>query len=349
MANRSRHLRFVQRLFVEEFEKRLCLSEVSFAAHDISLGPGASSVVTADLDGDGDADVISASYFENETGWYENTDGKGSFGQRQNIGTGGLSTYGADVDGDHDIDVISSGANKILWHENIDGKASFVEHNVITDAGGRVPSVYAVDVDGDGDVDVLSASSYISKISWYENTDGKGTFGLQEVIASDVSFAQSVYAADVDGDGDVDVVAGFYKSIAWYENVDGKRAFEQQEISNTESGWPIIAADVDGDGDEDVLAADFTKIAWYENLSPIRNQAAGDANRDGQFDQLDIVQVLQAAKYLTGLPATFEEGDWNSDGLFNQLDIIAALQTGNYLKGRFAARAVDTAFAALGS
>jgi hypothetical protein len=73
-------------------------------------------------------------------------------------------------------------------------------------------------------------------------------------------------------------------------------------------------------------------------LNPRRfpNNEPGDANRDLQFDSLDIVQVLQSAKYLTGETATFEEGDWNSDGVFNQFDIVAALQTGNYLRGPFA-------------
>ena len=108
-----------------------------------------------------------------------------------------------------------------------------------------------------------------------------------------------------------------------------------------------IAADVDGDGDVDVLAGSN----WYENVA----LQAGDANRDLQFDQQDVVQVLQAAKYLTGQPATFAEGDWNDDGFFNQLDIIAALQTGNYLQGPYASLAksdreadVDEVFDELG-
>ena len=61
--------------------------------------------------------------------------------------------------------------------------------------------------------------------------------------------------------------------------------------------------------------------------------AAGDANRDFQFDQLDIVQVLQGAKYLTGGPATFEEGDWNGDGVFDQLDIVEACSRAITCKG----------------
>ena len=76
---------------------------------------------------------------------------------------------------------------------------------------------------------------------------------------------------------------------------------------------------------------------------------AGDADQDFDFDQLDLVQVQIAAKYLTGQAATWGEGDWDGapggapgsppagNGLFDQLDIIAALSSGNYLNGPYAA------------
>jgi hypothetical protein len=76
---------------------------------------------------------------------------------------------------------------------------------------------------------------------------------------------------------------------------------------------------------------------------------AGDANMDLEFNQLDLVQVQIAAKYLTAQAATWGEGDWNGapggspdnpptgDGLFNQLDIIAALGADTYLTGPYAA------------
>lgn len=76
---------------------------------------------------------------------------------------------------------------------------------------------------------------------------------------------------------------------------------------------------------------------------------AGDADMDLDFDQLDLVQVQIAAKYLTGNPASWGEGDWNGapggspgappvgDGLFDQRDVIAALAAGKYLTGPYAA------------
>ena len=76
---------------------------------------------------------------------------------------------------------------------------------------------------------------------------------------------------------------------------------------------------------------------------------AGDADQDLDFDQLDLVKVQIANKYLTGQAATWGEGDWDGapggspgsppagDGLFNQFDIIAAQQGAAYLTGPYAA------------
>jgi hypothetical protein len=76
---------------------------------------------------------------------------------------------------------------------------------------------------------------------------------------------------------------------------------------------------------------------------------AGDANRDLEFDQLDLVQVQQRALYLTGQAATWGDGDWDGapggspgqppagNGLFDQLDVVAAAQGAKYLTGPYAA------------
>ena len=79
--------------------------------------------------------------------------------------------------------------------------------------------MYAADIDGDGDLDALSASFNDSKIAWYENLDGQGTFGPQLVISAVASGAIAVYAANLDGDEDLDVLSAssFDNKIAWYE------------------------------------------------------------------------------------------------------------------------------------
>ncbi len=54
-----------RRLCVEQCESRYCLSSIAFTTHEIikSDASGASDVHAADIDGDGDLDVLSASAF----------------------------------------------------------------------------------------------------------------------------------------------------------------------------------------------------------------------------------------------------------------------------------------------
>ena len=68
------------------------------------------SVYAADIDGDGDMDILSASRDDNKIAWYEN-DGRGNFSEQMVINTITLnpqSIYATDLDGDGDKDVLSA-------------------------------------------------------------------------------------------------------------------------------------------------------------------------------------------------------------------------------------------------
>ena len=182
---------------------------------------GAKSVFAADLDGDGDMDLASAftannfyDVVDNKIAWYENTDGKGTFGSQQIVSTS--------ADGAASIvylrltwtemetwtwQVLLPGDNKIAWYENTDGKGTFGSQQIVSTSAAHAESVFAADLDGDGDMDLASASSGDNKIAWYENTDGKGTFGSQQIVSTSADGAYSVFAADLDGDGDMDLAS----------------------------------------------------------------------------------------------------------------------------------------------
>ncbi|MFH2142730.1 MAG: FG-GAP-like repeat-containing protein [Bacteroidota bacterium] len=237
---------------------------------------GIESVYACDIDGDGDNDLITASYGDKKIAWYENTDGVGSFGPQQIISifaAGALSVYACDIDGDSDIDVLSASISddKIAWYENIDGNGVFGVQQIINDSADGAWSVYACDIDGDGDNDVLSASSIDNEIVWYENTSGNGNFGSKQIISTNVSDARSVYACDIDGDGDNDVLSASRSDskIAWYENTDGVGTFGNQIIicASAFGAYFVFACDIDGDGDNDVLWVSDTedKVVWHEN------------------------------------------------------------------------------------
>ena len=166
----------------------------------------------------------------------------------------------------------------------------------------------AADLDGDGDLDVLSASDQDRDVSWYENVDGLGTFGPEQIIMQrlfrrPVVRIDAVSAADLDNDGDLDVVAAeeFGHQTLWAENTDGKGTFaDQQPIgpSSELTGGSVHIFDIDEDGDADILAASDHEgiIAWHEN------RVIGDSNDDGMFDTSDLVRVFQAGEYLDVVP-----------------------------------------------
>ena len=323
------------------------------------------SVFSADLDGDGDNDVLSASYFDGKIAWYRNTDGLGSFGPQQIITIAAdyaYSVFVADLDGDGDPDVLSASAfhDKIAWYENTDGLGSFGPQQIITTEADWALSVFAADLDGDGDHDVLSASNFDDKIAWYENIDGLGSFGPQQIITTEANDARSVFAADLDGDGNTDVLSAsnYDDKIAWYRNTDGLGTFGPQQIITTAANgaFSVFAADLDGDGDNDVLSASSVddQIAWYETPSDcngnaipdvcdiaagtsedcngngkpdeceldVRCPCEGDVNRDGTVDPLDSGFVLSrfGCPVGEGHPGC-DAADQNGDGMVDPLDV----------------------------
>ena len=149
----------------------------------------------------------------------------------------------------------------------------FGPQQVLTSSASGAWSVVAADVDRDGDRDVLTASRFDHEVSRFENRDGLGGFGNEQLIA-EVAGASSVFAVDVDGDGDQDLLSASSTiaegRIAWYENIDGLGACGPPAIiSNAADGArSVFAADLDGDGDPDVLSATYLDdtIAWYANL-----------------------------------------------------------------------------------
>ncbi len=253
----------------------------SFGAEQIitTAADGANSVFVADLDGDGDADVLSASLWDDTIAWYENTDGLGSFGSQRvitNIADGAIDVFAADLDGDQDNDVISASRedDTIAWYENMDGLGTFGTSHVISTNADYVLAIHIADLDGDNDNDIISASAVDGVIGWFENLDGLGTFGNRQIInPGGAGGTTTVYAADLDGDGDMDVLSSsgsINGIILWYENIDGEGNFNsiQAIASNIDGLWSVIAEDLDNDNDVDVLYADKRRdrIAWFENV-----------------------------------------------------------------------------------
>ena len=266
---------------------------------------------TADLDRDGDLDILTASF--NGSGriaWYENV---GSMGFTRHVisenEADATSIIANDLDGDGDLDLVVSSLtnNSISWYEN-NGQTQFT-NRVITRSAPKASSLFVADLDQDGDSDIVFATKGDNSVSWMENRGDQGF--VKHVIDTQSDAPCSVHAADMDGDGDLDVISGSFSdnTIAWFEN-NGQQIFSKRIITTTASGVRgMSVADLDGDGDQDVIAALLhgNSITWYENNGPegferhvisstaIRAAAVFLADLDGDWD-LDILAASRGNK-----------------------------------------------------
>jgi hypothetical protein len=91
------------------------------------------------------------------------------------------------------------------------------------------------------DVDVASASMTDNKVAWYENANGKGAFGPQNIINESVNGAIFVGSIDLDGDMDMDVFSASMVDniIAWYRNRMPPIADFEADTSTGPAPWSV--------------------------------------------------------------------------------------------------------------
>ncbi len=265
-------------------------------------------VSAADIDGDGDLDIICAgTKYNGSIKWWENSDGSGSeWILRGSYGYRISSVTTADIDGDGDLDIIGGSdlEDTISWWENTDGKGSFaIQRHEIADWFIGAQAVYAADVDGDGDMDVIGASDRGRDIIWWENR-WSGTHWEEHVVDNNKE-TSSVYATDMDSDGDIDIIAT-QDGISWWENTNGSGQSWNKHVVHTNGAYDVTVADMDHDGDMDLIGGSLSSgLAWWENLDGsatswlehtvdpdsggARSVQVADVDGDGDLDVLGAI------------------------------------------------------------
>ena len=264
------------------------------------------TVFSADLDGDGDLDVLSASIDDNKIAWYAN-DGSGNFGTQQIITTSvdeAWGIYAADIDNDGDMDVVSSSAgdDRIAWYAN-DGSGNFGSQQTITTHANLVRRIHVSDMDGDGDLDIVSTSANTGHIYWYKNNTN-GNSWTEEIVSSSETTG-TVYLTDFDNDGAIDLLATSGGYVGWYKNNSNGTfgAFQSFSTGNL-SVFGSYAADLDGDGYQDVLVALRSDgVLWYKN------------NGNGTFDSQQLITAPALTLFAYHVYATDLDGDGDMDVL----------------------------------
>ncbi|MCY4223885.1 MAG: VCBS repeat-containing protein [Bacteroidetes bacterium] len=234
--------------------------------------------VFADLDGDGDQDLLISNKISPQDHttatihYYENTsdDSQIRWTQRDPLEIGGnynLAPALADLDADGDLDMLLGTWNSGSLYYRNDGTAEtphFVldESKTVTLTRGSNSTPTFVDIDGDGDLDLFIGESS-GDLNFYLNngTPEQPQFDLisDKFEGIDVGRRSVPRFLDIDGDGDQDLILGREAGgVLLYLNEGTTKLPLFVESGTLPAPFPILAVpafvDMDLDGDMDLFS-----------------------------------------------------------------------------------------------
>jgi 6-phosphogluconolactonase (cycloisomerase 2 family) len=302
-----------------------------------STGQWTYSIAAADVDNDGDPDVLTASRDSNALALFENQ-GNGAFRELTlyQLGTFNDATVSADIDNDGDIDIVTNNETDVSSNQGLvmvsknNGNGTFAQAVSYPQPRDYFDTKLR-DLNGDNFVDLVfgpdgDAPAYHLG---YAFNRGDGTFDPTVVLQMNSCGEGTVDAADLDNDGDRDIVfteeqtcaGGAPARIFIYRN-DGAAGFVNlRQIPFFGGPQDLGLADLDRDGKIDIVTIHSNGLAFLRNLGginfaePVISGAGGtghykfelaDLNQDGK---LDAGLILNQNFYYAQIGTAMGNGD----------------------------------------
>ena len=282
---------------------------------DYELGRLPVETTTADLDHDGDEDLLVTNVESDQLSVLMNDD-NGLLHQPTFVNTEenpGEVVCG-DVNGDKIVDVIVMSPPTNFFCVFIgNGDGTFEQPEYFLAGSGVAFSIDLGDIDGDSDLDLIDGSTTFIIVSISRN-NGLGDFTVDFNNMLNILPA-AVRLIDIDGDGLSEMIILTGSNINIYPNDAGEFGNPQfLEIGST--AFAVQSGDYNLDGKTDLVSASATgnTITVFLQGSSI---LLGDVNQDGNIDLLDVAPFVELL-----VNGQFQiEADINSDGGVDLLDV----------------------------
>ena len=284
----------------------------------------------ADMDGDGDLDIVTGARLDAPWGSWEHkfflflNDGFGRFTDRTDLlpyeWTLVYSVALGDVDGDLDNDIVLGGWDN--WDGEGGGCRLFLNQGTsgFTDDTNQLPpnsscatnDVELGDVDGDEDLDILQLNDWWPPFGdQIMINDGSGNFTLSTTFPTVAEYTGEGALVDVDGDKDLDVLSSG-EDLRLFLN-DGLGAFTDAS-SNIPAGegTSLGTADLEDDGDVDLLIGRNGVDQLYVNDGSGVFTPAGGGFAPGSWETDDTELVDMDGNGAPDILAVGREDDYGS-------------------------------------
>ncbi len=280
----------------------------TWSEHTVGSFASFVGMTVADIDSDGDFDVVSE--YGGELSWWENNGVPDDNWTRHGVADNLHAIWGiacGDVTGNGETDIVITepDGNSISLYEQ--SGSSWTLRDLTPPAANDPWSVRLQDLDLDGDLDIIASILYSNEVLWLENGGGAGATWTIRIIDGSFSGADCAVAADLDGDGDFDIAStGLSGNVAHWENrlIHIGMEFDDPAVIRTDLGEPrgVELGDVNGDGIRDLVIAEWSdnKITayygmndsgslWWEQTAVdsfpnVRDVALADMDLDGDLD-----------------------------------------------------------------
>jgi hypothetical protein len=295
-------------------------------------GNDADALLTTNVDGDLDLDVIAMSGSGGNVYWLERNTGAAGGWDVTLIGNVGTSNHGISAQGYRAADLVPGGRDEIII--NVDpcytfevpanpGAGNWPRVRVIPSSSTGDEEIAVGDIDRDGLLDLVGTNGDSGEVRWFKNPgDGSGDWQAYQIATiSNITFHDRVEVGDIDGDGRLDVVVSEENG----QTSGAETHWLEQPTDPTSTNWPVsqIAsqgstnsmrlADVDNDGDLDVVTGEhkgsLAVVVWEnDGAGGFAAHSVGtgeeshfgtkpaDLDRDGDLDLVSV--AWDAPQYL---------------------------------------------------